>query len=157
MAARQAGAATGSAAMKKSGRKATKLKGRNALTDARRRGSAAADLQKQLDQRTRELAEAQKRLVEALEQQTAAAEVLRIISNSPSDAQPVFDAIAKHVPRLCKAPYCWVFRFDGKLIHFAAEHGLSPAHAPKFIELTFLGSHGSKNRRAKRTSSSSKS
>jgi two-component system NtrC family sensor kinase len=118
--------------MKKRGRKATKLKGRNALTDARRRGSAAADLQKQLDQRTRELAEAQKRLVEALEQQTAAAEVLRIISNSPSDDQPVFDAIAKHVPRLCKAPYCWVFRFDGKLMHFAAEHGLSPAVAQVF-------------------------
>jgi signal transduction histidine kinase len=118
--------------MKKCGRKATKLKGRNALTDTRRRGFAAADLQKQLDQRTRELAEAQKRLVEALEQQTAAAEVLRIISNSPSDAQPVCDAIAKHVPRLCKAPYCWVFRFDGKLIHFAAEHGLSPAVAQVF-------------------------
>src|ERR1700730_16162543 len=38
----------------------------------------------------------------------------------------------KHVPRLCNAQYCWVFRFDGKLIHFAAEHGLSPAVAQVF-------------------------
>jgi GAF domain-containing protein len=51
--------------------------------------------------------------------------VLRIISSSPTDAQPVFDTIARSAARLCKAQFCYVFRFDGKLIHFAAQHGLA--------------------------------
>src|SRR5262249_43061808 len=71
VAAPSARAATGGAAMTKRGRETTKLKGRNALPVARHRGPTAADLQKQLDQRTRELADAQKHLAEALEQQTA--------------------------------------------------------------------------------------
>src|SRR6266404_4556452 len=57
-------------------------------------------------------------------------EVLRVIASSPNDVQPVFDTIATSAARLCKARFCWVFRFDGKLIHFAAEHGLSS----KYIE-----------------------
>jgi GAF domain-containing protein len=52
--------------------------------------------------------------------------VLRIISSSPTDAQPVFDTIARSAARLCKAQFCYVFRFDGKLIHFAAQYGLAP-------------------------------
>ena len=66
-------------------------------------------------------------LREALEQQTATSEILRIISISPNDVQPVFDTIAQSAARLCKAQFCQVFRFDGALIHFAAHHGLPPA------------------------------
>src|SRR6516165_7273243 len=116
-------------------RKTPKVKRRKAATASRRRGSSAADLQKQLDRRTRELADMQKRLVEsqqhlaeALEQQTATSEVLRLISSSPNDVHPVFDTIVRSAARLCKARFCWVFRFDGRLIHFAAEHGLSPEY-----------------------------
>jgi GAF domain-containing protein len=65
-------------------------------------------------------------LSESLEQQTATSEVLKVISSSPSDAQPVFDTIAKSVTRLCKAQFCHVFRFDGKLVHFEAVHGYAP-------------------------------
>src|SRR6516164_7628007 len=65
-------------------------------------------------------------LSEARDQQAATSEVLRIISSSPTDAQPVFDTIARSAARLCKAQFCYVFRFDGKLIHFAAQHGLAP-------------------------------
>ena len=59
-------------------------------------------------------------LSEALEQQTATAEILRAISRSPSDVQPVFEAIAESAVRLCEAINGGVFRFDGSLIHEAA-------------------------------------
>ncbi len=65
-------------------------------------------------------------LAEALEQQAATSEILRVISSSPSDAQPVFDTIARSAAQLCAAAFCHVFRFDGKLLHFAAHHGLTP-------------------------------
>jgi two-component system, NtrC family, sensor kinase len=64
---------------------------------------------------------------EALEREKATAEVLRVLSSTPGDIQPVFDIIVTRAAHLCKARFCWVFRFDGKLIHFVAEHGLSPA------------------------------
>ena len=65
-------------------------------------------------------------LTESLEQQTATNDVLSVISSSPTDLQPVFDMIAERSARLCEAEFCVVFRFDGELIHFVAEHGLSP-------------------------------
>jgi GAF domain-containing protein len=67
-------------------------------------------------QRTRELSE-------SLEQQTATAEVLSVISSSMTDAQPVFEVIARSAARACNARLCHVFRFDGELIHLAATHG----------------------------------
>ncbi len=65
-------------------------------------------------------------LSEALEQQTATSEILRVISSSPTDIQPAFDMIVQSAARLCKAQFCHVFRFDGELMHFAASHGLTP-------------------------------
>jgi GAF domain-containing protein/HAMP domain-containing protein len=64
---------------------------------------------------------------EALEQQTATAEVLRVISSSPADLQPTFDAIAKAAATLCDAANSGLFRFDGSLIHFAAQYGVTAA------------------------------
>ena len=69
--------------------------------------------------------ELEKRLAEALEQQTATSEILRVISSSPTDVQPVFDMIAENAQRLCDGHFCAVFRFDGELIHLAGHHGLS--------------------------------
>jgi PAS domain S-box-containing protein len=63
---------------------------------------------------------------EALEQQTATAEILQITARSPSDVQPVFDAIARNAMQLCDGSHCALFRFDGRLQHFAAHHGVDP-------------------------------
>jgi GAF domain-containing protein/CheY-like chemotaxis protein/HPt (histidine-containing phosphotransfer) domain-containing protein len=61
-------------------------------------------------------------LTESLEQQTATSEILRVISSSPTDTQPVFDAIAAAATSLCAAENSGVFLFDGALIHLAAHH-----------------------------------
>ena len=61
---------------------------------------------------------------EALEQQTATAEILEITARSPSDVQPVFDAIARNAMRLCDGAHCALFRFDGRQQHFAAHCGV---------------------------------
>jgi GAF domain-containing protein len=65
-------------------------------------------------------------LTEALEQLTATAEILQVISSSPTDVQPTFDAIAASAMRLCEAEQGTVFRFDGRLIHMMAHKGGGP-------------------------------
>jgi PAS domain S-box-containing protein len=72
-----------------------------------------------------ELDERNRALSEALEQQTATGEILRVISSSPTDVQPVFDTIAHSAAQLCEAEFCFVFRFDGELIHLVAHHGVA--------------------------------
>jgi signal transduction histidine kinase len=64
-------------------------------------------------------------LTESLEQQTAGAEILRVISSSPTDTRPVFDTIAQSARRLCDGEFCAVIRFDGYLLHFVASDGLT--------------------------------
>src|SRR5262245_40542423 len=68
-------------------------------------------------------------LAEALAQQAATSQLLQVISSSQTDVQPVFNTIASSVARLCKAQFCHVFRFDGQLIHFAAQYGYGPEAA----------------------------
>src|SRR5256884_7494672 len=97
----------------------TKPKHRKEPTAARRHASSAVNLQKQLDQRTRELREAR-------EQQTATAEILRIISGSPTDVQPVFDTIVRNFVSLCGSIFGGIYTFDGELVHFASAYGFSP-------------------------------
>jgi len=59
---------------------------------------------------------------EALEQQIATSEILRVISSSPTDVQPVFDTIVRSAVRLCDGLFSGVYRFDGNLIHFVAHN-----------------------------------
>ncbi len=63
---------------------------------------------------------------EALETQTATADILKVISESPTDVQPVFDAIAERAKTLCDAIIGAVTRFDGEWVQFAAVRGASP-------------------------------
>ncbi|HSE00915.1 MAG TPA: GAF domain-containing protein, partial [Burkholderiales bacterium] len=65
-------------------------------------------------------------VTEALEQQTATAEILKVISASPSDVLPVFQAIARHAVALCGSLFANVFRFDGELLHYVASHNTGP-------------------------------
>ena len=61
-------------------------------------------------------------LTEALEQQTATSDVLRVISSSPTDVQPVFDAIVQSATKLCEASFGVAHRFDGQLLTFEAHY-----------------------------------
>jgi GAF domain-containing protein/DNA-binding response OmpR family regulator len=79
----------------------------------------------ELQQRTADLSE-------ALEHQTATAGVLTIISRSPSDVQPVFEAIARSAAALCEAELSAIYRYDGELIYPVANTLQSKAQRELF-------------------------
>src|SRR5205814_3834365 len=74
-------------------------------------------------------------LTEALEQQTATSEILRVISSSPTDVQPVFQAIVANAARLCDATFSAVARFDGELLHLAAVANMLPEETAAYQTL----------------------
>src|SRR4029434_8333017 len=65
-------------------------------------------------------------LTEALEQQTATGEILRVISSSPTDVQPVFDNIGRSAVRLCEARFAAVYRYDGDVLDLASHYNFTP-------------------------------
>ncbi len=73
-----------------------------------------AGLERKVDERTRELQS-------SLEQQTAISEILRVISSSPTDVQPVLDAVAERAAHLCGTPFARVFLIDGDVLRPRAE------------------------------------
>ncbi len=78
---------------------------------------------------TRELNEARQLLSEALEQQTATSEVLRVISGSPGELGPVFNTMLENATRICGAKFGVLFRFEGGLFHPTAMLDVPPAFA----------------------------
>ena len=73
-------------------------------------------------QRTREL-------TESLEQQTATSEVLKVISSSPGDLEPVFATMLENAVRICDAKFGNIHRWDGDALHLMATHNTPPAFA----------------------------
>ena len=69
-----------------------------------------------------------KELQESLDYQTATSEVLGIISRSPTEAQPVFDMIARNAVALCDSLFANVFQFDGELLHLKATHDVESSN-----------------------------
>jgi GAF domain-containing protein len=88
----------------------------DAATELRRSVTA---LQRELDLRT---AERDK----ALAQQAATSEILRVISRSPTDIQPVFEAIVESAARLCEAEFSAVARLEDGQLHLVAINNMSP-------------------------------
>jgi GAF domain-containing protein len=85
-----------------------------------------ANLEQKVEARTRELAEANAGLTEALEQQTATSEILQVMSSSPTDVQPVFDALARSAVRLCGSFDAVMFLIDAESLRLVAHHGPIP-------------------------------
>ena len=82
-----------------------------------------ATLEQKVEDRTHELSE-------SLEQQTATAEVLRVISASPTDVQPVLDVVAENAARVCGATDALIVRLEDGMLHHAAHFGSIPPVLP---------------------------
>jgi signal transduction histidine kinase/uncharacterized membrane protein len=80
-----------------------------------------ADLEQQLEKYRRELAE-------ALEQQAATSEVLRVISSSPGELEPVFQAMLANATRLCEANFGSLYLYEGDAFRITAMHNAPPAY-----------------------------
>ena len=80
----------------------------------------------QLGRLYQEIEARNRELTVALEQQTATSEILRVISTSPTDPQPVFDTIVRNAVALCGSLFANVFRFDGELLHLVASQNVGP-------------------------------
>jgi signal transduction histidine kinase/HAMP domain-containing protein len=93
-----------------------------------------ANLEHKVEDRTREL-------TESLEQQTATSQILGVIASSPTDVQPVLDAVAESAARLCEASDAQVFRVDGDHLVRVAGYGSIPfvTNVPSISRMTPAG------------------
>src|SRR5262245_25225109 len=89
----------------------------------------ACELEQKLEARTRELAEARRHLSEAREQLAATSEVLGVISSSPSELKPVFDAMLANAVRICEAKFGNLYLHEGGALRVVASHNVPRAFA----------------------------
>jgi GAF domain-containing protein len=116
-------------------------KSRSTATKARARvcigPNSLVELKKQLEERTRELAEARGHLSEALKQQTATSEVLSVISTTTGNLQPVFDKLLANATHLCGAKFGVLNLYDGDSFRTVAFHNAPPAYVETRSERPF--------------------
>jgi PAS domain S-box-containing protein len=91
------------------------------ITDIRRSEEQARTLLFELRQRTADL-------TESLEQQTATSEVLRVVSASPGDMKPVFEAMLANALRICEAKFGHILLYDGERYHASHLHDVPPSY-----------------------------
>jgi two-component system NtrC family sensor kinase len=121
----------GGKAVKRRRRKA--LKRRNTPKTARHRSTAAT---------TQEVARLTRELNEARERQSAISEILRAISNSPGNVQPVLDTVAKHAARICEAQVVDIILVENDLLRIGAsfgELGRNPGESMLLDRSTVMG------------------
>jgi two-component system, NtrC family, sensor kinase len=102
----------------------------------------------ELQEKNRALTRAHSQVTEALEQQTATAEILRVISSSPTDSQPVFAALAISAARLCDAFDAAIHRLDGDVLCLVAHEGPIEPDTVLPLEHGTLAGHVVRERRA---------
>ena len=83
-------------------------------------------LERQLARKDREAHAHTAELAETREREAATSAILRVIASSPTDVQPIFDAIAESAVRLCDGLFSAVYRFDCDLLHLVAHHNFTP-------------------------------
>jgi GAF domain-containing protein/DNA-binding response OmpR family regulator/anti-sigma regulatory factor (Ser/Thr protein kinase) len=89
----------------------------------------------ELQEKNRALTAAHAQVTRSLDRQTATSEILRVISSSPTDAQPAFAAIADSAARLTGAVLAGLYEYDGQLVHLRALSPPTHPHAEQFRAL----------------------
>jgi len=93
-----------------------------------------AELKRQLDACRAELAARNSEFGERIEHQSATIDVLKAMSASPGDPQPVFDLIVRRARDLCNTPQAGLFGFDGELVHLRSWVGIEAYGTPDAVE-----------------------
>src|SRR5271170_4891456 len=108
------------------------IKGRRRKTPKPKRNNAPKAVARSISSsvgKETEVARLGNELREALEQQTATSEVLRIISSSPGDPQPVFATMLQNAVQICDASFGSIYRWDDEALRLVATHNTPPAFA----------------------------
>src|SRR5258706_15037592 len=104
----------------------SRTRGRKVRSTAKKASTRGGRIRKPRADREQQLEKYRHELAEALEQQTATGEVLRIISTSPTELQPVLDAVVKNAARFCGADDVTIFQCDGNELRATAHWGPLP-------------------------------